>query len=250
MRLRRDREISDFNRLNVRVNECMGQIGETNRYAHTRMWENLSGSFLREVCRKYHYKDEDLELLASVAADIRICIKEKECFEIHLREDDGGLWMADILITLGDTLDHLQDKYDRSGELMKQWMLENISGELLMQEYPVIHNMIEKQTGFVVGEVHFWGESEEYPLEKIPEVLQKFHTARVTASQDYCLKPAKSVLYRAKLLERTMQRCTGTEDRDHRKAPGEPVYRICEFCPRKIAGTCEYESLREETHMA
>lgn len=181
------------------------------------MCGKITHTFLQQVLEKYHYTSQDMELLGRVASDMRSCIKDQERFAVVL----GDSW-ADVVVTLGEGLDFLQEKYTRQEELMKQWMLESISAELLMQEYPEINRIIESQTGLHVAGLHFWGSEEEYPLEKTPQILQQFSTIRVKTTQDYCLLPSKSVLYRCELSKaaKTDLRCSN----------------VCRNCPQQ--GDC------------
>lgn len=195
----------------------MEQISRHNHFGRTRMWEMLTYTFLQEILDIYHYNEQDMELLGRVASDMRGCMKDQECYELsfyktmeHGREETK--WV-DVVITLGDGLDRLQEKYVRTQEVMKQWMLENISSELLMRQYTAINEQITHQTGKNVWVMHFWGSEEAYPLKESAAVLQNFSSIRVRCTQEYCLHPSKSVLYRCELMNADhTQECTSLCD--------------------------------------
>lgn len=163
-------------------------------FGRTGMSLRLTIDFLKEFCRRGHYREEDFYQLERVASDLKGCCKDRECFEAIVYDT-----YADIVITLGEGVDYLQEKYTRAEDVLKQWMLENLTGELFMQEYTRIQKRIMSHTKMGVGHMHFWGSEEKYPLEQIPVILQDFSSIRINCTKDFCLRPSKSVLYRLDL---------------------------------------------------
>lgn len=194
-------------------------------FGRTRLWQFMNPPFLEEVCRKYKYKRADMDLLQKVAADLKICIKDQECFYCLLPKNFGGKerrMSALILLTLGNGPDLLQERYCRSDRLLEAYMVENISSELLQCGYDQVHRLVEQQTGQYVTEMYFYGSTDGFPLEAMPDALKKLETKIVTCTKNCCLKPSKSVLYQARLS-------------DFAKSEGR--ISLCETCSRRA--NCE-----------
>lgn len=171
-------------------------------FGRTRLWEMMNDSFLEEVCRKYKYQRADMELLQKVASDLKICIKDQECFHCLLTENiekKERKVSALILLTLGIGPDLLQERYCRSDRLLEAYMIENISSELLQRGYEQVHRLIAQQTKQYVTDMYFYGSTDKFPLEAMPGALKKLGSKIVTCTENCYLKPSKSVLYQARL---------------------------------------------------
>lgn len=162
--------------------------------------KHLTTEFLEGVKAKYHYEEKDAENLKKVASDIKICIKEQENFcLVYDGQTEGRCPQALVTLTLGSNLDILQERYHKKEQLLESYMLETISSELLCLGYEEIQGMIREITGMYVEKLSFFGEGEEYSLAQMAEQLKTQGITNVRCTLDYCLRPLKSVAYRAQL---------------------------------------------------
>lgn len=215
----------------------------------SRLWEELTEAFLFEVCRKHHYAAKDMELLRKVAADMRICMKGQEGFcysypkeipqmgnlgnanleaassvetnskEINRAQDDSKVQnvFVTVVMTLGAGIDLLQERYHRTERLLESYMLESISGELLIRGYQQLNDRIGKETGWYAVKMHFFGSEDRLLLRQMPEVLQRMGQKKVTCTKDYCLRPQKSVVYQIELSMEQDKKCADLCDTCDRK---------------------------------
>lgn len=202
-------------------------------FGRTRMWELMNHEFLQEIMVKYHYNDCDKELLLRVASDVRSCMKDQECYEI-VWEDPS---YADVALTLGVGIDCLQEKYARADAVMKQCMAEHLCGELMMQQYGKLNEMLTEGIQCVVTGLHFWGAEEPYPISDMAKVLSKFRHIHLRCTRDDLLIPSKSVLYRVEFgkIEQQSSIIRWKEKGNH----GTCRSMVCENCSRCWDGTCE-----------
>lgn len=190
----------------------------------TLLWERLTETFLTEVCRKYHYKKQDIEQLRGVSQDMVSCLKRKESCVFLLPEDVEEI-KTDICIpvvmTLGEAVDVLQERYRNTNRLLESYMVEHIGSELLMQGYRQFEHFMAEQTPWQVKAYHFPGAEESYPLKMMPEMLAETGCANVSCTKGFCLQPKKSVVFFAEL---SKECCAGVE--------------ICAGCSRRNGGSC------------
>lgn len=196
----------------------------------------VDAHFLRSVCKKYHYQDEDYISLCSVAeamlplVRVGLCMKHRlfahmaerpseskeapnstealggtETAERYLAE---GLCRAEAAITLGAGLDKLQEAYTERGRLSECYMAEALSSELLLQAYTAYNAYVAETTDYHVARYHFLGSEADYPISVLPELLKRLD-APIACNEAYCMLPKKSVAFVAELTDDERVRCRG-----------------------------------------
>lgn len=183
--------------------------------------------FLREICRKYHYEEPQLPLLAAVAvsmqerllADVRTgkagwcCAQEKagpygKGRSVRPYRGEDSKQLTGVCITLGPGIDALQEDYLESGLLSEAYMTEIIASELLLKAYPQWNEWLAAQGSCHVKRYYFPGSEPGYPIELLPELLEELE-APVACTEAYCLLPKKSVAFYAELTEEQGTVCEG-----------------------------------------
>lgn len=181
--------------------------------------------FLRSVCKKYHYQDEDYESLCSVAESMLplvrggLCMKHRLFAHMESMEapDDAvmperypaaGLCCAEAAITLGEGLDKLQAAYMENGRLSECYMVEALASELLLQAYTAYNRYVAENTDYHVARYHFLGSEPEYPMDMLPDMLMRLD-AQIVCNEAFCMLPKKSVAFVAELTNDETIHCRG-----------------------------------------
>lgn len=194
----------------------------------------LTDTFVRAAAHRYHYEWKDQRKMRRVAAEIRTALEGREGFYLVLpkpgisffgRKPEEGAVYAGVILTLGAELDRLQNGYSDSGDLEGAYMAEVISCELLQNAYLQCWEYLEKHTCYAPEAFYFFGEREELPLEKIPELLAYQREQRVTSNEVFCLEPKKSVVFLAKLNQ--------SENREGALKKKSISAAMCESCSKK-----------------
>ena len=180
----------------------------------------LTTGFLKKVCERFHYEERYREELAAVAEKM-LPFLQKEAFwerkESFLQQKaktgDSDMLCEDVVMSLGEGLDRLQEYYERQGLLSESYMAEALAGELLMQGYDAYSRYMERNTGYHAAAYHFPGSEKEFPLELLPEMLKGL-TSEVSCNAAFCMTPKKSTVFVAEL---TRDKKTGCK-------------RICDTC--------------------
>lgn len=161
--------------------------------------------FLRSVCKKYHYQDEDYESLCSVAEAMLPLVREGLCMKHRLFAHGES---AEAVITLGAGPDKLQAEYTEKGSLSECYMVEALSSELLLQAYTVYNRYVADLTDYHVARYHFLGSEPEYPMDMLPEMLKRLDT-QIVCNEAFCMVPKKSVAFVAELTKDKTVHCRG-----------------------------------------
>jgi hypothetical protein len=168
--------------------------------------------FVREIRWKYHYDEPQLQVLAAVAAsmlgriqaDIQAGKAGWSCGTIRGKEMES----VPVCITLGPGVDALQESYLAQGMLTEAYMVENIAAELLLKAYPQWNEWVAAGGVCRVRRYHFPGSEPDYPVEKLPELLQGLQVP-VTCTAGYCMLPKKTVAFYAELTLEEEADCQG-----------------------------------------
>lgn len=180
------REIPGFNRI---IEECAGE------------------RFLKEVCRKYHYLPEDEPGIKQAAESMQASMKEEAFWQHYISRRKGAL-NAGAVMTLGRGVDILQESCDKAGKLSESYMIETLSGEILMQAYSAYNSWVAENTPYHVARYYFLGSDRDYPMELLQELLKKLG-GPVSYNEGYCMIPKKSVAFYALLTEEKGIKCRG-----------------------------------------
>lgn len=174
-------------------------------------------SFLKNVCKKYHYQDENYESLCSVAEDMLPLVRGGLCMKhrlfVHVEEEStdrgrAAQCYAEAAITLGAGVDRLQTAYAQKGCLSECYMAEALSSELLLQAYTAYNRYVAEETDYHVARYHFLGSEEEYPISMLPGLLDRLDT-QIVCNEAYCMLPKKSVAFVAELTDDETVHCRG-----------------------------------------
>lgn len=187
------REIPGFNRI---IEDC------------------ASERFLREICKKYHYLPENLPEIKRIAESMRVCVREDAFWQHYISR--GDVLSAGVVMTLGKGIDALQESCDKKGRLSESYVIEILSGEILMQAYEAYNLWMAENMSYYVVRYYFLGSDEAYPMELLPELLKEL-SCPVSYNEGYCMIPKKSAAFYALLTKEKAVRCQG----------------ICTACERK-----------------
>lgn len=184
--------------------------------------EFLSPGFLEGVREKFHY-GETLKAEFQAVAEEMLPLMRRDAFwergkcslqSRNLSEQTAGApqdFDASeelVIMSLGEGLDNLQESYHVKGLLSQSYMLEVLADELLMKAYEAYNRYIDVNTGQHVARYRFPGSEKEFPLEKIPKLLEGM-TKRITCNAAFCMSPKKSVVFIARLTTDEDIRCEG-----------------------------------------
>ena len=176
----------------------------------TELQITIQPALLQRVSQKYHYMEQDLETLCQVAEQIN-----------HALQGQCGFWLVDdklvldnemtmsVVMTLGAGIDKLQEKYTALGNFVECYMAEFIADELLLDAYVAFNDWVAANTDHHVKRYHFCGDGARLPLEQMRKMLTSSACDAVTCNEAYCLKPRKSVVFRAELTTDVNTICEG-----------------------------------------
>lgn len=183
----------------------------------------LNPAFLKKTRDKFHYGETGLTEFQEVAREMLPLIRKEAFWESKessvfmsgnysmndaYQSELSDVSYVDVVMSLGEGLDSLQENYSRQGMLSKSYMLEVLAGELLMQGYSAYNRFIETNTKQHVAKYHFLGSESFFPLEMLPHLLQRV-TDKVTCNEAFCMLPKKSVAFVAELTQDEKIHCEG-----------------------------------------
>ena len=141
----------------------------------------VDAAFLKDVCRKYHYgKEQEMELRAVAEEMLPLMLKEAfwESTESSLfcggQKRTADAAYEDVIMSLGSSLDSLQERYHEKGQLSESYILEALARELLFISYGAYNCYVKEKKDWHVARYHFPGSEENFPLEMVPELLKGF----------------------------------------------------------------------------
>lgn len=197
-------------------------------YFRTQMNNMLSKQFVSDFAQRYHYSCDDIPMIELIAKDIRICIKDCESTEAVVNDK-----YIDVAVTLGNNLDILIENSVKKGDVYRQMLIEDMSSELLMKGYDSTIENIRLKTEESFSNVCFWGDSEEYPIENMINVIDSFKHISLKVNSAGCLIPRKSMLFRIILSDKN----TISDMNDNCKYGGHS----CDNCNMGKQGKCIYK---------
>lgn len=179
-------------------------------------------AFLEKVAEKYHYRREDREQIRQIAGIMQDMIRREGALQHNFKESE---LLDEVVITLGGEIDRLQDRYSKKGELSSAYMIEILSGEILLLTYAAYNEYVAEKTPYHVARYYFPGSEKDYPLTVLPGLLLRTGSA-VTCNESCCMLPKQSVAFLARFTKEDKVQCRG----------------ICMDCTRK---DCPNRSGRE-----
>lgn len=164
--------------------------------------------FIEEAARKNGYGREALPELSRIAGEVVRESGRKGSFTSKLlqEEAEGKRPVTVSILTLGEGVDRLQDRYRERENMTAAYMAEVISNEILMKSYEAYDRMLAETTDYRVKEFHFPGSEEAYPLSDIGKILDMLG-APVQCLKSFCMVPRKSVVFYAELTREKGNAC-------------------------------------------
>lgn len=176
--------------------------------------EFLTGNFLMEVRKKYHYGETQVFEFQAVAEEMLPLVRaeafwarKRYCFENRKRTKQSDTRYEKVVMSLGNGVDHLQENYMERGLLSESYMVEVLASELLLQGYAAYNNFIQKNTGWHVARYHFFGSEDEFPLTMLPKLLKEW-SQQIQCNAAFYMQPQKSAAFIAELTQKEVQ-CEG-----------------------------------------
>lgn len=175
----------------------------------------LSPAFLKGVRHKFHY-DETQALEFQLVAEEMLPLMREEAFwerrvssgENKYQSEACSVIHEQVVISLGNGVDCLQERYSERELLSQSYMIEVLASELLLQGYAAYNCYIRKNTDWHVARYHFPGSEEDFPLEMLPDLLEEL-TPLITCNSAFCMLPKKSVAFIAELTQDDKVQCRG-----------------------------------------
>lgn len=191
--------------------------------------EFVSPAFQENVRVKFHFEEEQTGLIREVAEEL-LPVLQREAFWVRtayiqpamqkessqIRQACGAKnrQSADVpdkayecvAMSLGHGVDQLQESYSEKGLLLQSYIVEALTGELLMRGYDAYNRYIASNTDWHVARYHFPGSEDSFPLEMLPELLQDL-TQEITCNAAFCMIPKKSVVFISELTQDETVRC-------------------------------------------
>ena len=187
--------------------------------------------FIEEAARKNGYVREDLPELSRIAGEVVRESGRKGSFTSKLlqKEAEGKRPVTVSVLTLGEGVDRLQDRYRERENMTAAYMAEVISNEILMKSYEAYDRMLAETTDYRVKEFHFPGSEEAYPLSDIGKILDMLG-APVQCLKSFCMVPRKSVVFYAELTREKGNACRS----------------VCQTCEKRSCPYRREENRKEE----
>ena len=175
----------------------------------------LSPAFLEEVCKKFHYDETQVSELQVVAEEMLPLMQEEAFWERRVfhgenehQNEVSGVIHEQVVMSLGNGIDCLQERYSERELLSQSYMIEVLASELLLQGYVAYNRYIRKNTDWHVARYHFLGSEKDFPLEMLPKLLKEL-TPLITCNSAFCMLPKKSVAFIAELTQDDKVQCRG-----------------------------------------
>ncbi|MBD5452821.1 MAG: hypothetical protein HDR30_00645 [Lachnospiraceae bacterium] len=176
--------------------------------------EFSTSDFLEHVREKFHYGETRKAEFKAVAEEMLPLMREeafweyKEFFMEEQQAEKDSVIYENVVMSLGKALDDLQESYSKKGLLSESYMLEVLASEVLMKGYEAYNRYVRENTDWHVAKYHFPGSEEAFPIEMLPQLLQKV-TLQVTCNDAFCMQPKKSVVFVAELTQDENVYCKG-----------------------------------------
>lgn len=177
--------------------------------------EFISTDFLKKVCEKYHFDEEQAAQLQAVAEEMLPKMR-KEAFWIRQESFANNEWQSkdsdttyeNVAMSLGNGVDLLQEHYSEKGLLLESYMVEVLASELLMRGYDAYNRFVNEHSAYHVARYHFPGSEEALPLEMLPHLLNGL-THKIACNSAFCMQPKKSVVFISELTQDETISCKG-----------------------------------------
>lgn len=174
---------------------------------HVFITVSLCENELKSICSRYHFKDTDLPLLQKVYKEYL----HSGMVSAYLKWCGDAPEDAIVLMTLGKKIDHIENSFMEEEQILKAYILECLSMEMLSKAYSKADQYLHDKTGLWCGRYIFPGS--DCPLEGVAELVDQLMQEEIIYNEAYTLIPKKSVAYKVYLettapdIERRLQLC-------------------------------------------
>ncbi len=172
--------------------------------------------FINDIIKKYHFDEKDREELKNVYEELVAYMTPYAIYRINqwvtgVRKIDENQ-VALVAITLGKGPDELLDKYVNEGAVNREYMVECMSNDILLNLYQEFNQNYGKIHRRYVSGYVFVGD--EVPLTSIRDILlllqENEADGMVIRANEYgVITPSKSVLFYALLSDNPKNACGG-----------------------------------------
>ncbi len=168
----------------------------------------LTSDFLEHVREKFHYGETRKVEFQAVAEEMLPLMRKEPFFLEERQAEKNSVIYENVVISLGKALDDLQENYSKKGLLSESYIVEVLASEVLMRGYEAYNRYVRENTDWHVAKYHFPGSEEAFPIDMLPQLLQKV-TLQVTCNDAFCMQPKKSVAFVAELTQDEKVQCQG-----------------------------------------
>lgn len=168
-----------------------------------------------ELIKRYHFNSNDIYSYMGIAKILQSLLKIQGYYE----------WVTDDIITeydsclvgfmtIGEGIDKLQELYSQYGGIEEEYLIDCLGSIILMKNYELFIQEIQKRTGMWVEKIEFLGD--KYSIELLPKLHEICKPENISYTSDYILIPKKSVSFLLPLSDRPSNNpcniCTNCEN--------------------------------------
>lgn len=157
---------------------------------------HLSDWQYQNILAHYHFQDEALGALQQIGG-LTERAAEPVLYYDDFPEQTGVSHRLAVIVTLGNGVDMLQDRYSESGKLSESYMVECIGMELLKEAYGQAAERIHAHTGRWISGFSFVGDAVPFPY--MERIFDRLAPDAVSFNQAYMLTPKKTVVFLTEL---------------------------------------------------
>lgn len=157
---------------------------------------------------KYHFREENIADLKTVYIKIKEKLNSVAFIDMtsEVKKNIPYENYCICVVTLGESVDRIQDEYSNNEEYSEAFMVECIGMELLKRAYELLGHVIAETYRWWLKKYEFYGDS--FPIEDMKEIVEQIPDGEVSCNQIYLLQPKKSVVFIAEMVrEKTQIHC-------------------------------------------
>lgn len=108
------------------------------------------------------------------------------------------------ILSLGDFYDDWIDAFEKRGELLKAYAVENYALALMRKAYGVLGKEIYAREGKYPGELRFFDEKQ---MQTVPDLLAELNVKEVQCNEAFAMIPQKTVVFSTELSSEKQADC-------------------------------------------
>lgn len=109
-----------------------------------------------------------------------------------------------VILSLGDFYDAWIDRFEKRGELLKAYAVENYALALMRKAYGVFGKEIYAREGKYPGELQFFDEEQ---MQTVPDLLAELNVKEVQCNEAFAMIPQKTVVFSTELSSEKQADC-------------------------------------------